>query len=106
MLVVVEPYFRSLETGRRMVRLGKQLRPRRLALVANKVRAERELGAVYELAASEGVEVTGIVPYDERLLEADRAATAPLDFDPEAPAVTAMDGLARDLVAADRTDSH
>ena len=98
LLVVVEPYFRSLETGRRMVGLGKQLAPGRLALVANKVREERELEAVEELAASEGVAVAGAVPYDERVLDAERAAGALLDFDPHAPAVAAIDELARELL--------
>ena len=101
MLIVVEPYYTSLETGRRMARLGKQLEPQRLAVVANKVREERELDAVRDLAASEGVEMAGAVPYDERLVEADWAATAPLDFDPGAPAVAAIDRLARRLVPDD-----
>ncbi len=45
----------------------------------------------------EGVAVAGTVPYDERLLDAERAASALLDFDPHAPAVTAIDELAREL---------
>lgn len=103
MLVVVEPYFRSLETGRRMVELGKQLEPERLVLVANKVRDARELEAVEELAASVGVPVAGAVPYDERLLDAERAGSALLDFDPRSPAVTALDELARELLETDGT---
>ena len=83
-----------------MARLGKQLEPQRLAVVANKVREERELDAVRDLAASEGVEMAGAVPYDERLVETDWAATAPLDFDPGAPAVAAIDRLARRLIPA------
>jgi len=101
MLVVVEPYFRSLETGRRMVGLGKQLAPERLLLVANKVRDEREMDAVEELAASEGIAVAGAVPFDERMLDAERSDSALVDFDPHAPAVTAIHALARELLAPD-----
>jgi CO dehydrogenase maturation factor len=101
LLVVVEPYFRSLETGRRMVGLGKQLAPERLVLVANKVRDESELDAVEQLADSEGIAVAGAVPYDERLVDAERATSALLDFDPHAPAVTAIDELARELLVTD-----
>ncbi len=101
LLVVVEPYFRSLETGRRMVGLGQQLAPERLVLVANKVRDGRELEAVEQLAASEGIAVAGTVPYDERLLDAERAGSALLDFDPHAPAVMAIDELARELLPTD-----
>jgi CO dehydrogenase maturation factor len=103
LLVVVEPYFRSLETGRRMVGLGRQLAPERLVLVANKVRDGRELEAVRQLADSEGIAVAGAVPYDERLVDAERATSALLDFDPHAPAVTAIDELARGLLVTDGT---
>ena len=55
MLIVVEPYFRSLESGRRMIGLARQLDPERLALVANKVRGDCELAALHDLAALHGV---------------------------------------------------
>lgn len=99
MLVVVEPYLRSLETGRRMIGLGKQLSPQRLELVVNKLRHERELDAVHELAASTGVEIAGVVPYDDGLMTAERAGLAPLDFDPHGAAVLAIDELAERLLA-------
>jgi CO dehydrogenase maturation factor len=101
MLIVVEPYFRSLETGRRMVELARQLEPERLALIANKVRDDRDVRVVRELATLVGVEMAGAIPYDERLLDAERAGAAPLDFDPETPAVVAIDELARRLLEAD-----
>ncbi len=100
MLVVVEPYFKSLETGRRMIGLAKQLAPARLVLVANKVRDERGREAVDGLAASEGVDVAGAVPHDPRMLEADLAGSALLDFDPQAASITAIDELAEELLAA------
>ena len=97
-VVVVEAYFRSLETGRRMVRLGRQLDPARLVLVANKVAGERDLEPVRALGESEGVEVAGAIPYDQRLLDAERSGLAPIDLDPEAPAVAAVARLAERLV--------
>ncbi len=95
----MEPYLRSLETGRRMIGLARQLRPERLALIANKVRDEHELDAVRALAASAGVDVAGIVPYDAALLSAERQEIAPLDFDPQGAAVLAIDELAQLLLA-------
>ena len=100
MLAVVEPYFKSLETGRRMAVLAQDLGIERVALVANKIRDERELGAVRDFAAKHGLEVAGVVPFDERLPEAERAGRAPLDFDPHSPAMTAIAELAERLVAA------
>ncbi len=97
MLTVVEPYFKSLETGRRMAELAHGLGLKRVLLVANKVRDESERAAVEEFAAKHDLEILATVPYDERLLEAEQAQTSPLDLDPEAPAVRAIAEIARRL---------
>ena len=99
MLVVVEPYFKSLETGRRMAALARDLELERVALIANKIRDDRELEAVREFAAKHDLEVAAVIPFDEQMPEAERAAASPLDFAPEAPAVAAIGRLARDWVA-------
>src|ERR671936_2288495 len=81
---VVEPYYKSLETGRRMALLAQDLGLERVALIANKIRDEQELEAVREFADQHGLELAGVVPFDEALPEAERARTAPLDFAPNA----------------------
>jgi len=98
MLVVVEPYYKSLETGRRMALLGLDLGLERVGLVANKIRDERELEAVTQFAAQHELEVAGMVPFDERMPGAERAGAAPLDFAPDADAVRAIGALAREWV--------
>ncbi len=98
LLAVVEPYFKSLETGRRMAALAKDLGLERVALVANKIRDERDLAAVEEFASQHGLEIAGVVPFDEQLIGAERAGVAPLDFDERSPAVEAIGKLARDFV--------
>ena len=97
MLTVVEPYFKSLETGRRMAELAHGLGLKRVVLVANKVRDEKELAAVKEFAEKHDLELAATIPYDEKLLEAERAEKSPLDFDPESTAVQAIAAIARDL---------
>src|SRR5919198_475656 len=91
MLTVVEPYFKSLETGRRMAALAQDLGLRRVALVANKIRDDRELAAVREFAGSHGLEIAGLVPFDPALPDAERAGTAPLDHAPDSPFVGAIE---------------
>ena len=98
MLVVVEPYFKSLETGRRMAALAKDLGLEQVALIANKVRDERDLEAVEEFARNNDLEVGGIIPFDEAMPGAERAGTSPLDFAPDGPAVSAIQKVARGLV--------
>jgi CO dehydrogenase maturation factor len=102
MLIVVEPYFKSLETGRRMAALGRDLGVARVALVANKIRDDHELEAVREFSEQHGIEIAGVVPYDDGLPGAERAEAAPLDFAPDGPAVTAIAELADRVVGNGR----
>ncbi len=104
MLCVVEPYYKSLETGRRMAALGEDLGLERVALVANKIRDDQELAAVGEFCARNGLEIAGVVPFDEGMPNAERAQASPLDFCPEAPAVTAIAALAAALASPDGQD--
>src|SRR5262245_14706724 len=97
MLTVVEPYFKSLETGRRMAELARGLGLERVVLIANKVRDESELAAVTEFADKHELEIGGTVPFDEMFLEAERAESSPLDFDPDGRAVKAIAAIASDF---------
>jgi CO dehydrogenase maturation factor len=99
MLVVVEPYYKSLETGRRMAALGRDLGLERVALVANKLRDDGDAAAVREFADQHGLEILGTVPFDDRLPAAERAGAAPLDFDPDSAAVAAIGRLAQAVAA-------
>jgi CO dehydrogenase maturation factor len=99
MLCVVEPYYKSLETGRRMAALGQDLGLPRIALVANKIRDEREREAVITFAERHGLEIAGVVPFDDALPEAERAESSPLDHAPDAPAVQAIGVIAEEFVA-------
>ncbi len=99
MFAVVEPYFTSLETGRRINLLAKDLGIERVALIVNKVRSERDLEAVDAFAEEEGLEVVGTVPYDDCFHQAERAERAPIDFAPEAEAMAAIARLAPRLLS-------
>jgi CO dehydrogenase maturation factor len=101
MLLVVEPYFKSLETGRRMAALAKDLGLERVALIANKMRGEDDLEAVREFARSNELEIGGVIPFDEGMQSAERAGKSPFDFDPDAPAVAAIEDVARKFVEGD-----
>ncbi len=95
MLAIVEPYFKSLETGRRMAVLAQDLGLANVALIANKIRDERDLEAVQTFADKHKLELGGHVPFDELFGEAERAGVAPLDVRPEAPAMHAIADIAR-----------
>ena len=102
LLAVVEPYYKSLETGRRMAALARDLGLERVALVANKVRDDPDRAAVEEFAGQHGLEVAGVVPFDPALPEAERNGVAPLDHDPGSPAVQAIGRLAEEVLGNGR----
>lgn len=98
-LSVVEPYFRSLETGARVVELARELGVGRVHLVANKVRDEGDRQAIVSFCTARGLTVHATVPHDPAVLEADRAGSALLDHAPLSPAVAALGALADALLA-------
>ena len=98
MLLVVEPYFKSLESGRRMHLLAADLGVPRIAVLANKIRDEHDASVVRAFAAENGLEIAGLVPFDQAMLDADRVGQAPVDHAPDSPAVTAIGQLARSFV--------
>jgi CO dehydrogenase maturation factor len=102
MLAVVEPYYKSLETGRRMAVLAKDLGLERVALVANKIRDERDLAAVQEFAQANDLEIAGVIPFDDEMPGAERAGVAPLDHAPDTAAVAAIGELAHRMVGNGR----
>src|ERR671939_800565 len=69
LFAVVEPYYKSLETGRRMAVLANDLGLERVALIANKIRDDSELQAVREFAAQHQLDVAAVGPYDQSLPE-------------------------------------
>lgn len=96
LVVVLEPYYKALETARRAAELGRELGVGRVLGVANKVRGEEDRAAVRAYAAGHGIPLAGEVPFDEEVLRADREGRPPIDT-PEAPAVRAIEALATTL---------
>ena len=94
MLMVTEPYFRSLETVGRIAPLARELGIEHVWAVANKVRGQRDEEIIRSYCADHGVEVGGIVSWDEAIQEADREGRALIDYDPTAPAVASIEGIA------------
>jgi CO dehydrogenase maturation factor len=101
LLVITEPYYRSLETTGRLVPLARQLGLKNVWVVANKVRSERDESAIREYCARREFEVIGVLPFDESVTEADRQGLALIDYAPTSEAVVAVGALAD--VVLDRT---
>jgi CO dehydrogenase maturation factor len=90
LLIVAEPYFKSLETASRSFTLARELGIEGLRLVANKIRTPRDEQAVREFAGRHGMPLAAVVPWDDAVAEADRHGAALLDYRPDSRAVEAI----------------
>ncbi len=98
-LAVLEPYYRSLETGARVADLARELGVKGVHAVANKVRGEEDRRALEDFCRARGLALLGAVPHDELVLTADREGKALLDHASRSPAVRACEDLADRLLA-------
>ncbi len=94
-LVVVEATPKSIEVGTRAMELAAERKLERVVIVANRVRNDEDLAVIRR--AFPQAEVVA-VPDDPAIVAADREGVAPVDHDPDAPAVRALVALANHLV--------
>lgn len=95
LVVVVEPYPRSTEVGRRLLEMAAEKGISRRVVVANKVADEEDLGLIRDLL---GVEPDLVIPNDAAVQAADRDGASPVDYDRQSPAVVVLRDLASSLV--------
>ncbi|MGI9353943.1 MAG: hypothetical protein ACR2PF_02075, partial [Rhizobiaceae bacterium] len=97
MLVVAEPYYRSLEAAARTCSLANELKIPFVRVVANKVRNEDDFAAIESFCSQHDLEIIGSVPYDDSMMEAERQAKAPIDFDPNSAGVRSVQAIAGEV---------
>ena len=94
LLLIAEPYFKSLEAAQRSFTLAQDLGIGRIQMVANKIRSPRDEATVREFAGRHTVTVAGMIPFDPAVVEADERGTAVMDQRPDATSVAAIRQLA------------
>lgn len=98
LLIVVEPYFKSLEAAGRIAELARNLGVPEVYAVANKVQSERDETAIREYCTARNLPVLAIVPLDADVAEAERQGRAVLDIAPSANAIAVLADLANQLL--------
>ena len=98
-IAVLEPYYRSMETVRRIGDLARELGIADMQVVTNKIRNDEDRAVIRDYCVAHRLEIIGEVPYDPALLDAERARQPPLDFAPAAPAIMALKDLATRLTS-------
>ena len=86
-LVVIEPYFKSMETGARVAELAREMGIKHVYAVANKSRSREDENALQQFCQQRGLELIGVVPEDDAVKTADRLGVAILDHDETSRAV-------------------
>lgn len=99
LLLVVEPYFRSFETARRMAELAAELPIPLVGVVANKLRREGDAEAITEFCERHQLRLVALLPWSEAALDADKAGTPLIDFAATDPLVDAIGSLADRLLS-------
>ncbi len=98
LVVVVEPYFRALETMKRTVPLARELGIPSIWAMANKVRSADDEAAIRDYCERLDVQLLGIVPFDDAVVEADRSRRSLIDHRPDAASTQAIASAADRLV--------
>lgn len=107
MLVVAEPYYRSLEAAARTHLLAKELEIPYIYVVANKIKTAADQEAIEQFCVQHDMPIIGVVPYDDNFMEAERNAAAPIDFAPNsvgAEVIRQIGATLKGLEAPEGTD--
>lgn len=97
LLVVVEPYYRALETAGRIAPLARELGIPSVLAIANKIRDEEDARLIRDYCRAHGIELAIEIAFDEDVRNADRQGRSLIDVAPDATTVRAVRELAHAL---------
>jgi len=94
LLVVLEPYYRSMETAGRTVPLARGLGIPHIYGIANKLRSPQDEEAIRAYCRNHELQLIAAIPFDENVTEADRTGRAVIDYDVTSPIVIELSKVA------------
>lgn len=103
LLLVAEPYYRSLEAVARLAVLARELPIPTLRVVANKIRSAADADAVGEFCARHDLGLISTIAWSDEVLEADRLARPLFELFPAGQTVGAVTDLSAALRALSGT---
>lgn len=103
LLLLAEPYYRSLEAVRRLAGLAAELPIPMIAVVANKVRSDEDAAAIEEFCDRHQLGLLEAIPYSDEVVDADRRGVPLIDHAGDGDAVAAIAHLSRLVLEAPRT---
>lgn len=97
LLIVTEPYYRSLETARRTLPLARELGIKNIYAVVNKYRSAEDEKLVSDFCSGHGLEIIARIPFDADVTQADQQGKSLYDFSPDSAVVKEVENLAAEL---------
>jgi CO dehydrogenase maturation factor len=97
LLLVTEPYYRSLETARRLAALASELPIGRVSVIGNKVRRPEEAEAIDEFCARHDLELLATVPWSAAVMDSDVEGVPLIERSPHDPATRALSAVTSTL---------
>lgn len=94
LIVVLEPYYRSMETAGRTVPLARELGLKHIYGIGNKLRTPQDEEAVRAYCGKHDLPLIAAIPFDENVTEADRTGRAVIDYDAASPIVEELSRVA------------
>lgn len=94
MLIVVEPYYRSLEAGMRTFKLASELGIPHLFVVSNKTRNTSDIKTIESYCKKYSMNIIANIPFDDNLVESERNEMAPIDFNFDSPSILEISKIA------------
>ncbi len=98
LLLVAEPYYRSLEAVKLQASLAAETSINRVAVIANKCRQPSDLEAIKEYCHRHDLELAGALRWSDAALDADAQTLPLLDYAPDDFLVTEVGNLFQRLV--------
>jgi len=86
MLCIVEPSIKAIEVATQMQKLSKDIQVKNFAMVFNKVRNEEDVKFMKEFLGPP----ISIIPYDEKVVEADKLGKSLIDYAPNSNVIRAL----------------
>jgi CO dehydrogenase maturation factor len=99
MLVIVEPYYRSLEAAMRFVVLANDLGIKHITVIANKVTTQQEEGAIRQFCSRNKLTLELILPYNDQVKAADLHGESFVDYSGQNPVIQSLEKFAAGLSA-------
>lgn len=98
MLIVTDSSLKALETAKKLYGLAKQIGIKEAFMVGNKVTTKSERELIEQFAKQNEIPLLGLIPHDEKILEADRHGESPLKHASQSIGITAVHRLGEKLL--------